>query len=97
MAIMVQFKLEGIYGNIFIKNISFNSLRPSDAYINNVNKLTSIGSDNGLLPGQRQAIILTNDGILLIGPLGKKFSEILIVIWKCHRENGDHFVSASMC
>ena len=27
-----------------------------------------IGSDNGLSPGQRQAIIWTNAGILLIGP-----------------------------
>ena len=31
--------------------------------------LTIIGSDNGLSPGQRQAIIWTNAGILLIGPL----------------------------
>ena len=29
---------------------------------------TITGSDNGLSPGRRQAIILTNDGILLIGP-----------------------------
>ena len=43
-------------------------------------KLTIIGSDNGLSPGRRQAIIWTNDGILLIGPLGTNFSEILIGI-----------------
>ena len=43
-----------------------------------VNKLTIIGSDNGLPPGPRQAIIWTNAGISLIGPLGKKFCEILI-------------------
>ena len=36
-----------------------------------------IGSDNGLSPGRRQAIIWTNAGILLIGPLGINFSEIL--------------------
>ena len=30
-----------------------------------------IVSDNGLSPGRRQAIISTNAGILLIGPLGK--------------------------
>ena len=42
-----------------------------------VNKLTIIGSDIGLSPGRRQAIIWTNDRILLIGPLGTKFSEIL--------------------
>ena len=38
---------------------------------------TIIGSDNGLSPGRRQAIIWTNAGILLIGPLGKNFSGIL--------------------
>ena len=45
-----------------------------------VGKLTTIGLDNGLSPGRRQAIIWTNAGILLIGPLGTKFSEILIEI-----------------
>ena len=45
-----------------------------------VSKLTIIGSDNGLAPGRRQAIIRTNAGILLIGPLGTNFSEILIEI-----------------
>ena len=43
-------------------------------------KLTIIGSDNGLSPGRRQAIIWTIAGILLIGPLGTNFSEILIGI-----------------
>ena len=43
-----------------------------------VSKLTIIGSDNGLAPGWRQTIIWTNDGILLIGPLGTNFNEILI-------------------
>ena len=41
---------------------------------------TIIGSDNGLSPGRRQAIIWINAGILLIGPLGTNFSEILIGI-----------------
>ena len=45
-----------------------------------VSNLTIIGSDNGLSPGRRPAIIWTNAGILLIGPLGTKFSEILIGI-----------------
>ena len=45
-----------------------------------VRNLTIIGSDNGLLPDRRQAIIWTNAGILLIGPLGTNFSEILIEI-----------------
>ena len=42
-----------------------------------VNKLTIIGSDNGLSPGRRQAIIWTNAGILLIRNLGTNFSEII--------------------
>ena len=45
-----------------------------------VGKLTIIASDNGLSPGRRQAIIWTNAGILLIGPLGTNFNEILIEI-----------------
>ena len=43
-----------------------------------VSRLTIIGSDNGLSPGRRQAIIWTNAEILLIGPLGTNFNEILI-------------------
>ena len=39
-------------------------------------KLTIIGSDNGLSPGRRQAIIWTNAEILLIWPLGTNFSDI---------------------
>ena len=42
-----------------------------------VSKLTTIGSDNGLSPGRRQAIIWTNDGVLLIRTLRTNFSEIL--------------------
>ena len=45
-----------------------------------VGKLTIIGSDNGLAPGRRQAIIWTNAAVLLIGPLGINFNEILIEI-----------------
>ena len=45
-----------------------------------VGKLTIFDSDNGLSPVRRQAIIWTNAEILLIGPLGTNFSEILIVI-----------------
>ena len=71
-----------------------------------INNLTIIGSDNSLSPGQRQAIIWTNAGILLIGPLGTNFSEILIEIYsfsfkKMHSKmlsgNGGYFFSASMC
>ena len=69
-------------------------------------KLTIIGSDNGLSPGRHQAIILTNAGVLLIGPSGTNFSEILIEVYtfsfkkkkiKFRLENGGRFVSASMC
>ena len=45
-----------------------------------VGNLTSTGSDNGLSPGRRQAIIWTNAGILLIRFLGTNFSEILMGI-----------------
>ena len=70
-----------------------------------VSKLTIIGSDNGLSPGRRQAIIWTNAGILLIGSLGTNFSEILVgiqtfsfrkCIWKYRLRYSIHFVSASM-
>ena len=72
-----------------------------------VSKLTIIGSDDGLLPGRRQAIICTNEWILLIGPLGTDFSGIFIEIHKfsfkkmhlkCHLQNGRSFVLVvSMC
>ena len=45
-----------------------------------VGKLTLIGSDNGLSPGRRQAIIWTNSGLLLIRHLGVNFNEIQIGI-----------------
>ena len=66
-----------------------------------VSKLTIIGSDNGLSPGRRQAIIWNNAGLLLIEPLGTNSSEIAIGIqrkctWTCRLRNGVHFVSASM-
>ena len=43
-------------------------------------KLITIGSDNGLSPDRRQAIIWTNAGLLSIGPLRTYFSENLIKI-----------------
>ena len=68
-----------------------------------ISKLTIVGSDNGLSPGLCQAIIWTNDGILLIRTLVTKFSEILIKIYtyslkKMHLKllNGGHFVLPSM-
>ena len=71
-----------------------------------VSILTIIGSDNGLSPGRRQAIIWTIAGIFFIGPLGTHFSEILIGIQtfsfkKTHLKMSSAkwrpFVSASMC
>ena len=43
-------------------------------------ELTVIGSDDGLSPGRRQAIIWTDVGISLTGPLGTNFIVILIRI-----------------
>ena len=68
-----------------------------------VNRLTGIGSGNGLSSGRSQAIILTNVRILLIGPsLGTNLVKFIHFhsgkcIWKYRLENGGHFVSASMC
>ena len=45
-----------------------------------IGKLATIGSDNGLSPDRRQAIIWTIAEILLIRPLGTNFIEILIKI-----------------
>ena len=42
--------------------------------------LTIIDSDNGFSPGRRQAIIWTDAGIFLIGPLGTNFGESLVEI-----------------
>ena len=45
-----------------------------------VGNLTTIGLDNDLSPGRHQAVIWTNAGILLIGPLETNFSEVVIEI-----------------
>ena len=66
-----------------------------------ISKLTIIGSHDGLSPGRCQAIIWTNDGILLIRALGTNFSETLSKIHilsfkkyslKYHLRNGHNFV-----
>ena len=63
-----------------------------------VSKLTILGSDNGLSPDQRQAIIWTNAGILLIAPLGTNFSENCKKMHlKMSSGKWRPFVSASMC
>ena len=43
-------------------------------------KSTLIDSDNGVSPGQHQAIIWTNAELLSIGTLGTNFSENLVLI-----------------
>ena len=71
-----------------------------------VSNLTIIGSDNGLSPARRQAIIWTNARILLTGPMETNFSEILIGIQtfsfkkmylKMSSAKWRPFFSASMC
>ena len=63
-------------------NIYVNISRPSDAYSLCVSKLGH-HSQSGLSPDHHQAIIWTNTVLLLIGPLGTKFSEIRIKIQSC--------------
>ena len=58
---------------------------------------TNIGSDNGLSPARCQAIIWTNAGILLIGPLGTNFSEILIAIETFSFKNKHLKMSSAKC
>ena len=65
----------------FAMILQVNSLRQSDAVC--VGKLAIIAADNSLAPDRRQTTIWNNAGIfciLLVGPLGTNFSEILIKI-----------------
>ena len=79
--------------NTFLHSASFSQIDMKQAAVNKaqltiwgrvthicVSKLSFIGSDNGLSPGRRQAIIWTNAGIWLIGTVGTNFNEILIEI-----------------
>ena len=80
--------IERIYYSLTLISVSqlispdLTSPHPTTSYLTHicVGNLTIIGSDNGLSPGRRQAIIRTNAGILLIGPLGTNFNENLIGI-----------------
>ena len=81
-------------------SLRFNSLGPSEAYASV--KYAIIGSDNGLSPVRRQAIIWTNDGLLSIGTPRKNFSEILIEIQifsfkKMHLKMSSAKVVAILC
>ena len=80
-------------------DLLFNSSLPSAAYMCQCTR-----SALGQKMAWRQAIIWTNAGILLIGPLGTNFCEVLIKIyifwlkkgiWKCV-QNGSHFVQGEM-
>ena len=110
---LFAYELEYQTGKVHLKGISTRTVDPMHLLTHwgrvthiCVGNLTIIGSDNGLSPSRCQAIIWTNVEILLIGPLRKNFSEILIVInkfhsrkciWKCRLWNGGHSLSASMC
>ena len=59
--------------------------------------IAMIGSDNGLSPGRRQAIIWTNVGILSIGPLGTHCSEILIKIIILSFKKMHFVISSEIC
>ena len=84
-----QWQLDNFFNTLFIELISKTTsklhiigLLTHWGWVTHIfiSKLTGIASDNGLLPGWHQSIIWTNAGILLIGPLGTNFSEILIII-----------------
>ena len=71
-----------------------------------VSKVTNIGSDKGMSPGRREAIIWTNAGIFLIRTSGTNFSKILSKMYafsfkkmylQMALRNGGNFVSALMC
>ena len=70
------------------------AIRWQDAYMC---KLIIIGSDNGLSPGRRQAVIWTNAEILLIGHLGTYFSENLFEIHSFSFKNMGLQMSAEKC
>ena len=75
-ACFVMFSCDKLMANL---NHIINSLRPSDAYMRQWSN-QHCGSDNGLSPGRRQAIVRTNTGILLIRPSGTNFSDFLVEI-----------------
>ena len=72
--------LENIYIGIDNLDIALVDLLGMSNALICVSKLTIVGSDNGLSPDRRQAIIGSNSGRLLIWTLGKNFREILFEI-----------------
>ena len=66
--------------SVFVMNLLYRRYTGVLVYRFSPSNLTIIGSDNGLAPGQRQAIIWINARILLIRPLGTNFNERWIEI-----------------
>ena len=92
-----QLKILGSYTMLVKLNLTHLPMYRIYASVNWV----SIGSDNGLSPIQRQAIIWTYIGLLSIEPLWTNLSEISIKllnshalkrIWKHRLRDGGHFV-----
>ena len=91
-----QEQLQASCRNSWKEDVYYGALN-TNSYLPSV----SIGSDNGLSPGRRQAVTRTNAELLSIGLLRTNFSEIRIEIltfsfkkyvWKCRLWNGSHFV-----
>ena len=61
-----------------------------------VSKPTIIGSDNGLVPGRRQAISWTNDGLLLIRTSVANISKILSGLHSFFQDNAFEYVFCEM-
>ena len=80
-------------GKVAVVTRRLNRGRASDAYC--VCKLTKIGSDNGLSPDGRHAIIWTNVGILLSWALGTNVSAISIAIHLSSFKNMDLIMSSA--
>ena len=77
-------------------------MRPSNAYMSQ--QTNQHGSDKDLSSVRHQAVIWNNAVVLLIGPLGTNFDEILIETYtfsyrkmhlKCRLKKSGHFVSTS--
>ena len=64
----------------FLEQVTSHSLIEAERCIHVSPTLAIIGSDNGLSPVRRQAIIWTNAVSLSIGPLGTNFSQIVFKI-----------------
>ena len=77
-------KIDPVYGRIYALRLRTQCVNLIEAesriYMYASANQNTIGSDYGLLHVRRQAIIWTNAGLLLIGPLGTHFSEIWIKI-----------------